>query len=230
MEQKKSPEANLERYRLTWFLLGMVMVLSTTYVSLKISSDKQMLQALIDEEMEDVDVDLDDLVLEKEEERIAVQLHTKEQPTEMNIVEQITPEATPLDLYTPPTELAEMKPDENVEEVMKALNEEQDEEKLVIAEELPEFPGGLAEFARWVTKKMRYPNSARDAKKKGRVIAQFIVETDGSISDLKLVKKFDTACDREVLRVLRGMPNWKPATHNGKPIPCMMCVPIEFAI
>ena len=97
-----------------------------------------------------------------------------------------------------------------------------------VVEDLPQFPGGASEFMKWLTRNLKYPVSAQNKKIKGRVVAQFIVNTDGSVSDLELTEHLEAACDREVLRVLRMMPKWQAGVMNAKPCRTKVCIPIVF--
>ena len=97
-----------------------------------------------------------------------------------------------------------------------------------VVEDLPQFPGGASEFMKWLTKNLKYPASAQQQKVKGKVVAQFIVNQDGSVSDLELVQHLDAACDREVLRVLRMMPKWQAGVMNAKPCRTKVCIPVVF--
>ena len=99
-----------------------------------------------------------------------------------------------------------------------------------VVEDLPQFPGGAVELMKWLTKNLKYPAAAQQRKVQGRVVAQFVINTDGSISDLELVEKLSTECDREALRVLRMMPNWQPGVMNAKPCRTKVCIPIVFKL
>jgi protein TonB len=99
-----------------------------------------------------------------------------------------------------------------------------------IAEELPQFPGGAVEFMKWLTKHLRYPYKARQDKTEGRVVAVFYVEKDGNISGISVTKKLSPECDREVLRVLGMMPQWKPGIQNDEPCRTKVCIPIVFKL
>ena len=83
---------------------------------------------------------------------------------------------------------------------------------------------------KWLTKNLRYPPYARQQKLQGRVVTQFIVNVDGSLSDLKVVQPVDPSLDREALRVLRMMPAWKPGQQDNKPCRTMVCIPIVFKL
>ena len=99
-----------------------------------------------------------------------------------------------------------------------------------VVEDLPQFPGGAVEFMKWLTKNLKYPPSAQQRKVQGRVVAQFIVNKDGSISDLVLVEKVSPELDREALRVLRMMPKWTPGVMDAKPCRTKVCIPVVFKL
>lgn len=233
MEQKKTEGADLERYRLTWFLLGVIFILSTIYVAFNLTLEASRIIAKLDEEIDEVDLDLDKLNLKKDdEERIAViQPKKKEVAQEIRVVDVVENEAqiqAPAASQQPTN--TEKTTDEAEQKDAKILNEEQDPDKLVIAEQLPMFPGGLGEFSRWITKNLHYPQRAQQNRRQGKVVAQFIVERDGTISNLQLIKKCEANLDQEVLKVLNTMPKWEPGTDHGKPVRSMMCVPIVFSL
>ena len=125
-----------------------------------------------------------------------------------------------------PDEIPMMLPQEQqVEKKVDMYNEPVD---FRVVEDLPQFPGGAAEFMKWLTKNLKYPASSQRQNVKGKVVAQFIVNVDGSVSDLELVEHLDAACDREVLRVLRMMPKWQAGVMNAKPCRTKVCIPIVF--
>ena len=98
-------------------------------------------------------------------------------------------------------------------------------------EDLPKFPGGAVEMMKWLTKNLRYPSDAQRNKKEGKVVVQFIVNKDGTMSDLKVVKSAQYASlDREALRVMRKMPKWTPGVQNDKPCRTMVCIPVVFKL
>jgi protein TonB len=105
-----------------------------------------------------------------------------------------------------------------------------DEEALRMVEQLPEYPGGMVEFMKWLTKTLKYPEEALKRKIEGKVMISFIVDKDGSLSDIKVVKPANPLLDAEALRVARMMPKWKPGTDNGKVCRTMIAIPIVFEI
>ena len=97
-------------------------------------------------------------------------------------------------------------------------------------ETMPEFPGGVEKLMEYVAMNVRYPKEAEDKCLQGRVIATFIVEKDGSITSAKIVRSIDPALDAEALRVINGMPNWKPGTQKGEPVRVKYTIPISFRL
>lgn len=99
-----------------------------------------------------------------------------------------------------------------------------------VVEEMPVYPGGMEAMMDFFNKNMKYPKEAFDAKQEGRVIAQFVVEKDGCITDAHIVKSVSPALDAEALRIVNAMPNWTPGRQNGKPVRVKYTVPISFKL
>ena len=99
-----------------------------------------------------------------------------------------------------------------------------------VVEELPDFPGGMVMFMKWITQNLKYPPAAKTQKIQGKVIVQFVVNKDGSVSDCKVVGPVHPLLDREALRVLALMPEWKPGTMGGKPCRTLFAMPIVFRL
>ena len=99
-----------------------------------------------------------------------------------------------------------------------------------LAEVAPEFPGGIPALMKFLGQNVKYPTDARDAKKEGRVIAQFVVTTDGSIADVKVIRGIYPSLDQEAVRVIKAMPKWKPATEKGKPVNVRYTLPVMFKL
>jgi TonB family protein len=99
-----------------------------------------------------------------------------------------------------------------------------------VVEKQPEFEGGMHAFRRYVVNEMKYPLSARQRGVEGRVDVQFVVGKDGSLSDVKVIKGIDAACDREAVRVVQNAPSFKPGMQNGKPVFVRMVMPVIFQL
>ena len=227
MESRKSREADLEGRQAQRFLLGLVVVLATLFVALEWNSSEGGWTFFENDEDLEAEMDLEPLKRDKDE--IPMMM-----PQEK--VEEL-PKSEELHLVDEDVELPQQQPEpQELEKPEKAEEEEKAEVvdmynepvDFRVVEDLPQFPGGAAEFMKWLTKNLKYPPTAQKRKVKGRVVAQFIVNTDGSVSDLELTEKLDYACDNEVLRVLRMMPKWQAGMMNAKPCRTKVCIPVVF--
>ena len=99
-----------------------------------------------------------------------------------------------------------------------------------IVEQLPEFPGGMSAFVKWLTDNLKYPPVAQRQKIEGRVVISFVINRDGTICDLKVTKSVHPILDNEALRVARMMPNWKPGIDKNKPCRTLFAIPVEFKL
>ena len=97
-----------------------------------------------------------------------------------------------------------------------------------VVEEMPQYPGGAEALLEFLNNNVQYPEEAEKAGIQGRVIATFVVETDGSVSNAKVVKSVDPLLDAEALRVISAMPKWKPGKQNGKVVRVRYTVPLSF--
>ena len=98
----------------------------------------------------------------------------------------------------------------------------------VVVEEMPEFPGGVAKMNEYLGKNIIYPEYAVNNNIEGRVIVEFIVNTDGTITSTKVKRGVHESLDNEALRVVKSMPKWKPGKNDGKLIRVMYTLPINF--
>ena len=99
-----------------------------------------------------------------------------------------------------------------------------------VVEQMPEFPGGAVEMMKFLNENVKYPEAAEKAGTQGRVIVQFIVEADGSITNVKVVKNVSEEIDAEAVRVINAMPKWKPGSQSGKPIRVKYTIPVTFRL
>lgn len=125
--------------------------------------------------------------------------------------------------------------DEAAGEVLKAkeviAQEKPVEEKVFdVVEQMPQFPGGDAALFEYLSTHIKYPTIAEENGVHGRVIVTFVVERDGSITDVKVVKSVDPSLDKEASRVVAGMPKWIPGKQNGSAVRVKYNVPVTFRL
>ena len=103
-------------------------------------------------------------------------------------------------------------------------------EVFMVVEQMPEFPGGMKELMTYLKDNIKYPKAAQDKKVQGRVIVQFVVEKDGTPTEFNVVRSVDPDLDAEALRVLGGMPKWKPGMQKGQVVRVKYTVPVSFKL
>ena len=112
-----------------------------------------------------------------------------------------------------------------------------DDHKVIVAEPIlvgveqePQFPGGLDELMRFIKRNLVYPQQATDMGIEGRVVLRFVVNKNGEVSDIELLRKLDPVCDKEALRVVKMMPKWIPGRQNGRAVPVYYTLPIVYKL
>ena len=227
MEVKKSPKADLEGKKTTNLLIGAIMTLAILFIGFEWSErDKK------------VTTDTGIAEVEFEEEIIP-------------ITEQEQPQQAPPPPEAPKAEevIEIMDNDSKVEEStiqasddtqaaveikytpVEVEEEEVDEQQIfTIVEENPEFPGGMAECYKWINKNLNYPTISAENGVQGRVTVNFVVNTDGSIVDVKVLRGVDPYLDKEAVRVVSKMPKWKPGKQRGKAVRCSFNLPVRFKL
>ena len=226
-EVKKSPKANLETHKINSILMGMVVGIAVIFFAFEWSSETRK----VDESIIVQDV------LAEEEIEITRREPTPpppppppepEAPEEIEVVEEKVETRIEIkteddasqrqtETYVPPP-----PPKPKVEEVT--------EEIFVVVEEQPEFPGGNAAMMKFLGDNIKYPVIAQENAIQGRVITNFVVERDGSITDVQVVRGVDPSLDKEAIRVIQSMPKWKPGKQRGSAVRVRFTLPVVFRL
>ena len=109
-------------------------------------------------------------------------------------------------------------------------DESDEPEVYMIVDEMPEFPGGDKELYQFIADNVKYPAEAKEKGIKGRVFVNFIVEPDGSVSDIKVLRGIGGGCDEEAVRIVESMPKFKPGIQNGEAVRVSYTVPVIFRL
>ena len=226
-EVKKSPKANLENQRGTAILMGAVLGLALMFFGFEWSSQTQkMNQDLV---VQDVVAEEEILITKRDaappppppppapEAPEVLEMVTEKVATTIDINMEDNQKTAQQEVYTPPA-----PPQKHIEEVA--------EEVFVVVEQQPEFPGGQAALMKYLNSSIKYPQVAQDNGIQGRVITQFVVEKDGSITDVQVVKGADPSLDKEAIRVVKAMPSWKPGQQQGKKVRVRYTLPVVFRL
>lgn len=105
-----------------------------------------------------------------------------------------------------------------------------DEPIFIDTEQMPGFPGGDTALMKWLRENTNYPAGAVARSIQGRVVVRYVILSDGSITDVQIVKSLDRDCDREAIRVVEAMPKWIPGKQGGKPVNVYFTLPIVFKL
>ena len=225
MEEKKSPKANLENKKLMFMQIGLIISLLIAWLAFEHKSyDKRQ----IDESLLNREVVLDEEMVEitKQEEQKPQPVEAPQQTTQLEIVDD--------DVETEDLNInAEVEQNEVIEEYVapEVVEEEVVEQEIFqIVEEMPAFPGGEQKLMEYVGKNIKYPQIARETGIQGRVFIGFVVEPDGSVSNVKLLRGIGGGCDEEAMRVVKSMPKWKPGKQRGKAVRVSYQIPVFFKL
>ncbi|MDX2194946.1 MAG: energy transducer TonB [Cytophagales bacterium] len=104
------------------------------------------------------------------------------------------------------------------------------EEVFLVVEQMPEFPGGTAAMQKFIAQNIKYPKQAASLGIEGRVIVSFVINSEGKISTVEVLKGIGSGCDEEAIRVIQSMPGWTPGKQNGRPVSVKFTVPIKFTL
>ncbi len=125
----------------------------------------------------------------------------------------------------------ELNTETPIQDIVVIETDESDEEAIyVVVETMPEFPGGIDSMMAYLGRTISYPEKARKKGIEGKVYVQFIVQKDGSLSDIKVIKGIGGGCDEEAISAIENMPNWTPGKQRGKPVPVRIVQPINFRL
>jgi len=206
------------------------------------SHDEEMEMAVLVEEKMEAEVERNEPVVFEQQEVVEL-VASSEKFTAPEITDEVPPEEVMRgqeDLAQTNTKIGVYQVegnDEEAGEVLKAqqvvVTEQPKEEETKIfevVEQMPSFPGGDAALMQFLSKNIKYPVVAEENGIQGRVIATFVVERDGSITDVKVVKSVDPSLDKEAVRVLKSMPKWIPGKQNGSAVRVKYTVPVTFRL
>ncbi len=224
---KKSPKANLEKQITTSILMGLLVGVAVMFFAFEWSTATKKL---------DESVIVADVIAEEEIEITRQDQSTPppppppapETPEVIEVVEERVETRIKIDIEDSQervqvqTYVAPPPPKPKQEEVA--------EEIFVVVEDAPQFPGGESALMKYLNDNIRYPVIAQENGIQGRVICQFVVERDGSISDVQVVRGQDPSLDREAVRVIQGMPRWKPGKQRGVPVRVRYTLPVLFRL
>ncbi len=236
MEIKKSQSADLEGKKSTGWLMGFVLAMAAMFVAFEWTQHEKKI--IVDNEpIFTVAIEEDMIPISRQEEivapppaaapKIAEILNVVENETEL-VEEEVetSEEVNQAIVTTPGTGVVA-----DVQGPIGPVVEEVDENQIYdIVEENPKFPGGEEACMKWLSDNIKYPTICVEQGIQGRVYAQFVVNKDGSIVDINIVRSPDPYLSKEAERVLKMMPRWSPGKQRGKPVRVKFSLPVMFRL
>ena len=228
MEQKKTERADLENKRGYLLEIGLVVTLLIMWGVFEWSSSVERAE------------DFGPLELQSDEEEMA--------PVTRQALQELPPPPPPQQTVADIIEIVDDKvevnddfmsteADENttveIQEVVDVVQEEEVVEEpqvFFIVEDMPEFPGGELALRKYIAENVRYPEMAKENDIQGTVYVRFVVDTDGSVKNVEVIRGVDQLLDKEAKRVVESLPKWKPGKQRGKAVKVSHSVPIKFAL
>lgn len=226
MEAKKSKKAAIEDQRGSWLLMGVIVALSFMFVSFEWTRHDKSIAAI---SSSDESIFVDELVpITFPEEKLEpppppetkvtewIEIVTNEQEVTSTVATLSSEEGKPYEVVWVPPVVETKEVEEDIIHVS--------------AEFMPEFPGGTSALMKYLNSNIKYPTISQEIGSEGRVIVQFVVDKDGTITDPVVARGVDAHLDKEALRVISAMPKWKPGTQNGKKVRVKYTVPVAFRL
>ncbi len=228
MELKKNPKIDLNRKTGLFFNVGLIasLLIVVTAFEWRFYDNLETIDlgTLETEETEILDIPITEMppppppVLQQPEIVEVPDEEEIEEDIEMDLDVEIDEEITP----PPPVKIDAPPPP--------PPKKEDENEIFMIVENPATPPGGMAAFYKYVGKEMKYPKQARRLGVEGKVFVQFVVDKDGTLTDIKVVKGIGSGCDEEAIRVLKQAPKWNPGKQRGRPVRQRMSIPIIFKL
>lgn len=229
MEIKKSPKADLENKKIISVLIGLVVALGILFVAFEWSqSDVTVYEEALQGAAE-VDEELVDITFRSEPPPPPPP--PQQQETVLSDVIEIKENTETVETADFSTEDESNKRVEIQAPIAAPEEEPEDQKKIhVIVEKMPEFKGGAGAMNNFLVKNIKYPLIAQENNIQGRVICQFVVNSDGRIVDVVVVRGVEASLDAEAVRVIKSMPPWTPGKQGGKNVRVKYTLPIRFKL
>jgi periplasmic protein TonB len=232
MIAKKSSKADLERKRFAFFQIGMIVAGSLTLAAFEyttVQTEKQ--KVAIVEEDSGVQIWVPALIDPVQEDRPEPQQSRVQQSSVvMKPIDEVTIVKAPLNPNLTYTDTKVIITEPCTDCIETGITIEGEDEPLFVSEVDPQYPGGFKAMFDFISKNVSYPEMAREMGVQGTVQVHFVVNRDGSITDVKTDSKVNKDLENEAMRVVGMMPNWIPGEQAGKPVRVHYTIPINFVI
>lgn len=225
MEAKKSPKADLEKRRGLYLEIGMVAILAAALLAFNIKSyDKEVKE--VSSRTADSEIEEEVLNTPPEETPPPPPEEPEMVVTDVVVVENDAEIENEVGIVDADANKAENVEVQNV--IVEEEEEDVEEQVFLVVEDDPEYPGGLEALSQFIAANIKYPQLAKENNITGRVFVTFVVEKDGRVTDVKVLRDIGGGCGAEAVRVVKSMPRWKPGKQLGKPVRTQFNLPVVF--
>ena len=229
MESKISPKADLQKKNLLFLEIGLIVALGICLLAFEWSSSDKV--ETIDLAAQTVAVEEEEIINTQEQQEIPPEI--PKIPVLSDIIDIVDDDIQVNDdLFIDTEDNANLGVE--IMDYHAAVEEEEVEEEAIpfaLVEEKPKFQGGGANtFSAWVNKNLNYPEIAKENGVQGRVTLQFTVNTDGSVSDVKVLRGVDSSLDKEAVRIVSQSPKWTPGKQRERPVKVTYVFPVIFQL
>jgi protein TonB len=226
MEEKKSFKADLENKRFIFRQIGFVITLAVLLLAFEWKTYEKTITDMGSRMVEDVPEEIIPITEQKVKPppppppKQVVKINVVDDQIEVEDDISINVEAdqnTEIQAYVAP---------------VKVVDEESAEETQIfmVVESMPAFPGGEASLYKYLAENIKYPQMAKESGIQGRVFVTFVVERDGSVTDVRVLRGIGGGCDEEAIRVVKNMPRWTPGKQRGKSVRVQYNLPVKFTL
>lgn len=224
MEAKKSPKANLENKRILFIEIGLIVTLAVVLLAFEW---RKYDVAVVEMGAREVVEQVEEIIINTKQEVKPPPPKPPPTTTVLNIVED--------DVEIEDELIIDVEADEEmeIEEYVPIEVEEEEvveEEIFLVVEQQPEFPGGEKARLTYLANNIDYPQMARESNIQGTVYVTFVVEPNGKISNVGILRGIGGGCDEEAIRVVEAMPSWQPGKQRGRAVRVRFNMPIKFTL
>jgi len=223
MEIKKTPKADLENKKMLFREIGMILALAAIFLAFEYKSYDARTINMEQRVVEDIP---EEVVPITEQAAKPPPPPPPQQTTVLSIVQD--------DVEVEDVEInVEIDQTVAIEAYVPPVREEEEvieQEIFTVVESMPEFPGGQAKMLEFIATNIKYPPMARESGIQGRVFVNFVVEPDGSVSGVTILRGIGGGCDEEAIRVIQSMPKWTPGRQRGKAVRVSFNLPVRFTL
>ena len=223
MESRKTSKGDLESKKAIFFEIGLVFALLLIYIAFNSKSYEKRSVTMLQQQTQHTTEEIVPITEQKVKPppppppRQVTQIKIVSNDVKINDNVDIDVNAnmnTTVAKYTPPV----------------AEEDVQEQQIFMVVEDMPQFPGGMGALMKYLATHIQYPDLAKESGIQGRVFINFVVEPDGSIDHVKVLRGIGGGCDQEAIRVVKSMPKWVPGKQRGKPVRVSFNLPVKFTL